>query len=166
MEGEKKRKVVDPSCAHAFADAHWSQGAYEDAAFAGSASPTFADINPYRASYCESVVARGTSGGEALYRGCMNLLSPDSAAGTAYQNFRNDYDDSRWFGANAAPDSVGMRRATFADPVDFYSLIGRYQEFVGGWDDVTGFAYSDSAVSGSSANRTTYAVLLEAGCDD
>jgi hypothetical protein len=142
------------------ADTHWSQGAYEDAAFDASAAETFADNNPYRTVYCEAVVARGSGAGEALYRGCANLLVPDSASLSAsYQNFRNDYDDSRWFGATPSPDSAGLRRAGFADPVEFYSLIGRYQEFVGGWDDVAGLAYGDSSIAGTSANRAAYAAM-------
>lgn len=148
-----------------FADEHWSQGAYEEAAFLGSDKLTFADLNPFRASYCEAVVERGTGGGEALYRGCMNLLTPDSATGTAYQNFRSTYDEGQRFGANPPVDSVSRFRAGFADPVDFYSLIGRYQEFVGGWDDVTGLAYGDSSISGASENRTTYAAMRKKAQD-
>jgi hypothetical protein len=144
-----------------YADTHWSQGAYEDAAFNASGANWFADVNPYRAAYCDAVQrhGRGISGEEALYNGCLDILDPDDAAGAPYQNFRAQYDDSRWFGAGAAPDSVGLRRAGYADRVDFYALIGRYQEFVGGWDDVAGLAYSDSSVSGSSANRDTYAAM-------
>ena len=144
-----------------YADTHWSQGAYENAAFSASVDPSFVDVNPYRAAYCDAVQrhGHGIAGEEALYNGCLDILDPADASGAPYQNFRAQYDDSRWFGAGAAPDSVGMRRAGYSDRVDFYALIGRYQEFVGGWDDVTGLAYSDSAVSGTSANRDTYAAM-------
>jgi hypothetical protein len=144
-----------------YADEHWSQGAYEDAAFTGSAAESFADLNPYRAAYCGSVQrhGRGSAAEDALYNGCLDILDPDSATGPKYQNFKSQYDDSWGFGATPNPDSVGARRASYADRVDFYSLIGRYQEFVGGWDDVTGLAYTDSSIAGASANRDTYAAM-------
>lgn len=150
-----------------YADTHWSQRAYEDAAFNASAAETFADINSYRAGYCDAVQrhGRGIAGEEALYTGCLDILDPQEAAGTGYQNFRSQYDDSRWFGATPAPDSVGLRRAGYADRVDFYSLIGRYQEFVGGWDDVTGLAYSDTSIAGASANRDIYTAMRQKAQD-
>jgi hypothetical protein len=143
-----------------YADTHWSQGAYEDAAFDASAAETFADLNPYRTAYCEAVVSRN-SGGQELYNGCVNLLDPDSAAGTAYQNFKVTYDEAARFGANPPVDSVSRLRAGYADRVDFYALIGRYQEFVGGWDDVEPNppTYGDSTITGTSAHRDAYAAM-------
>jgi hypothetical protein len=151
-----------------YADEHWSQGKYEDAAFDASVELSFATVNPYRASYCDAVQnhGRGSATEDGLFTGCGTLITTTRADTSAnYIAFRNTYNDQSLFGAGANPDSVGKKRAAFADPVEFYSLIGSYQEFIAGWDDATGVGYSDTAVSGSSANRDTYGAMRQKAQD-
>jgi hypothetical protein len=146
-----------------YADAHWSQGEYEEQMFQASPPAAFEVINPYRASYCDAVQHRdrGSQTEEGLYHGCVDPM--DSVA--RYSEFKSTYDDRNLFGAGANPDSVGKNRAKFADPVEFYALIGRYQEFIAGWDDATGVSYSDSAITGTSAHRDTYAAMRQKAQD-
>lgn len=40
--------------------------------------------------------------------------------------------------------------------MEFYALVGAYQEFIAGWDDAMSVAYSDSGITGESANRDVY----------
>ncbi len=141
-----------------YADNHFSAGRYEDEAYAASAATSFKDINPYRTSYCEALINRESSTGAGLYGGCVNLLIPDSAnVSSSYQNFRAAYDDNTFFSPVADPAGLSVKRSTFADPVEFYSLIGSYQEFIAGWDDAgSSVVYSDSLIAGTSAHRDSY----------
>jgi len=128
-----------------FADQHWSQVRYEDSAFNASLIVDVEDfkaINGQRENFCDAAVPRETSAGTTnpIHTGCMELT--DTLQTSNYQNYRNLY-ANRPYG-------------TYADPVDFYALIGDYQEFVGGWDDVTGLAYSADSISGTSARRSEY----------
>jgi len=130
-----------------FADEHWSQGTYEQRVFDESGIVNdFRFINPLRASYCDAVTGRGAGAADSLYRWCE-----DPAGNVNYPNYRVGYDDRGW-----SADSVGRFRETFNDPVEFYALIGKYQEFIAGWDDAMAVAYSDSGITGSSANRDAY----------
>jgi hypothetical protein len=151
-----------------YADEHWSSGRYEDEAFAASATETFKDVNPYRTSYCETLVDRESASGAGLYRGCVNLLIPDSAnQSSSYQNFRstNPYDDKSYFAPTPNPEGLGLVRAQFADPVEFYALIGSYQEFISGWDDATGVSYNDTTITGTSSTRDRYNAMRDKAQD-
>lgn len=130
-----------------FADQHWSQGAYEQRVFdERGVVDDFRAINPQRARYCESVTGRGAGAADSLYRWCE-----DPADNANYPNFRTGYDDRGW-----AADSIGRFRAGFHDAVEFYATIGKYQEFIAGWDDAVGVAYDATGISGTSANRDAY----------
>ncbi len=135
-----------------FADTAWSQQGYEDAAFAASltvGNASFRDLNFQRRNYCDAVQERETStGNDILHPGCLELT--DTIQTSKYQQFRTKYVDQ------SSPEATSAFRATFADPVDFYALIGDYQEFIGGWNDVSSLAYSADSISGSSDNRTIY----------
>lgn len=141
-----------------FANEHWSQGAYEQRVYdeQGSASSVeaYSAINPQRTRYCEAVQDRTTATGQQLYQGCTNVLTltgEGTPQETAYLNFKNAYDDR-----GLSPDAVAGLREGFSNPVEFYTAIGKYQEFVAGWDDATGVAYSDAGIAGTSANRDAY----------
>lgn len=132
------------------ADTAWSQQRYEQRAFDESAPETFAALNPRRNSYCDAVQERESSAGNALHRGCTNLLIPDSTVTTSYQAFKNAYPDQ------PTPEATAAFREGFADPVEFYALIGGYQEFISGWNDAVNVSYTADSISGSSANRDAY----------
>lgn len=133
-----------------FADQHWSQQTYEQRSFDESAPATFAKLNPRREAYCEAVQERESSSGNALYRGCVNILIPDSAVTQGYLAFKNAYPDQPTL------EETSAFRAGFADPVEFYALIGGYQEFISGWDDAVNVSYTADSISGTSANRDAY----------
>jgi hypothetical protein len=139
-----------------YADEHWSQGDYEDRLFlqtppASDGGDAFRFVNPYRSSYCDAVQETNTDQGKKYNGGCKEPYTTDTQIQGDYINFANEYDDQ----ADDA-DARGVTRAAFADPVEFYALIGSYQEFVAGWDDALGVNYSDTAIAGTSAHRDTY----------
>lgn len=140
-----------------FADTAWSQGEYEDAveqATFAVEQPVFDNANRYRTSYCDAVTGRGTVAQDSLYARCANPYGDNYAS-----NFKPNYDDRTF-----SQDSTGAFRALFDDPVEFYALIGSYQEFIGGWNDAQGVIYADS-ISGSSANRDTYNAMRQKAQD-
>jgi Family of unknown function (DUF5683) len=128
-----------------YADQYWSQTRYEDSAFNASLIvdvESFEALNAQRENFCDAVVPRETSSGATnpIHTGCTELT--DTLQTSNYQNYRNLYANRPY--------------ASYASPVDFYALIGDYQEFVGGWDDVVGLAYSPDSISGTSARRSEY----------
>src|SRR5690606_17335669 len=130
-----------------FADEHWSQQDYEQRSFDESAAESFEVVNPRCMEYCGAVHERETVAGNILYRGCLDLL--DSAETQGYQAFKSRIDQS-------ASQEPGAFRATFEDPVEFYAMIGGYQEFISGWDDAMNVSYTADSISGTSARRTEY----------
>jgi hypothetical protein len=154
-----------------FADEHWSQGVYENKAFDESAVENFEVVNPRRQSFCDAVQERESVGGDIAYRGCLNLLDADSAAlSNNYTQFRTNTDDRALFAAPfgtgvANPDSVGRIRGRLADPVEFYALIGGYQEFIAGWEDAVNVIYSADSITGTSLQRDRYNAMREQAQD-
>lgn len=131
------------------ANEHWSQGDYEQRAFDESAAEAFPFLNPRRTDYCDAVQERETAQGANLYRGCMDLVD-SSGETTNYQAFKSRYVDPSTVEATAA------FREAFASPIEFYALIGDYQEFLAGWDDAVNVSYSADSISGTSARRAEY----------
>src|SRR5690606_17899325 len=131
------------------ADTHWSQQDYEQRSFDEAPAEWFGLVNPRRVSYCDAVQERETAQGNNFYRGCMDLV--DSSGETQnYQAFKSRYVDQ------ASPEAAAAFRAAFANPVEFYALIGDYQEFISGWDDAVNVSYSADSISGTSARRAEY----------
>jgi hypothetical protein len=111
-----------------FADTHWRQANYEDSIKSqvqvNFVKDRFDKGNTHRGSYCESVQEAGTGSGKDLYNGCKD---PNSSG---YDAFKTFYDDSQW-----PDDTVSARRALFPNSQSFYEIIGKYDEFITGWDD-------------------------------
>jgi hypothetical protein len=138
------------------ADEHFSVTRYEERIFQETPQPEaqFRALNPYRLSYCEAIQEDVSVQGQKLIRGCKEVYSTDATVIADYQLFAGQYDD-RFPGADSAA-LRGAARANFVSPVEFYQLIGGYQEFVAGWDDATGVLYTDSLIAGTSDNRDAY----------
>jgi hypothetical protein len=146
----------------AHADDHWSLGKYEDRLFQETPQPEgdFAAVNPFRSSYCDAVQSDLTLTGQKLNRGCKEIYTDDAAILSDYAFFAAQHDDQA---LDAAARSAA--RAAFADPIEFYALIGGYQEFIAGWDDAVGVGYSDTLITGTSANRDVYNAMRQKAQD-
>ena len=137
----------------AHADEHFSITKYEDALFLETPQPEaeFRALNPYRLSYCEAIQEDVSSQGQKSIRGCKEVYTTDATVIADYQFFADQYNDR-----DSSAAARGAMRDKFVSPVEFYQLIGGYQEFIAGWDDATGVLYTDSLIAGASANRDVY----------
>jgi hypothetical protein len=133
-----------------YANAHWQQsryektykGVYESGSTLDDSVRTdvFTTATPSRASYCGSIYGspanvNGTP--NANYVACAEML-PGVKSNNNYQaHYDKSVED-----ANLTAAQIAGRRASFANPDVFYSLIGSDNEFVIGWEDANNSALS------------------------
>ncbi len=137
-----------------YADANWSHAAYEDSIvsmFSTQGPDIILKANQTRESFCQIFKAGD------VQKTCKEFSDDYN---TDYKNLphygysRYDYRDSVW-----NIDTVSLRRSQDI-PInvihDFYEIIGKHDEYVSGWRDVSSFEIRDSVIYGESILRGTY----------
>jgi hypothetical protein len=128
--------------AHNYADAHWSTSKYEKShkdlydniRSDSTAGEKLKSVTPSRESYCGSIYGSGNASDSA----CLDLPDPEVNA-----NYNNLHYDPSLLDAEWSAATRNQKRAGYANPELFYSLVGQENEFVQGWDDATSLIYSD-----------------------
>ncbi|MEN9354841.1 MAG: hypothetical protein RL318_2166 [Fibrobacterota bacterium] len=125
-----------------YANANWSQAKYEKSYKAlydntktdSTVKAMLKWVAPSRSTYCGSVYGSGNVNDSA----CLELPDPGENANYINLHYTPSLEDEGWDASRKA-----QKRASFANPEMFYSLVGQENEFVQGWNDATPLVYSD-----------------------
>ncbi|MBF0430980.1 MAG: hypothetical protein HQK83_06850 [Fibrobacteria bacterium] len=139
-----------------FADEHWSNKTHEDEIkdiFSNdySEDPEIMKVVlPHREAFCNSIFHESSSSLET----CLEFSDQQSGTIKPYSDLPHYID------AQEEPedrdDVSKYRQETYQDLHTFYELIGKYDEFITGWDDAQDVEWLDSSVTGTSLRREDY----------
>ncbi len=134
-----------------FADRHWSSARYEDRLYNTiGTEEQFKISNPHRDAYCLSIYRSGINAEKNLLDACAEPY--DANKEINYRTHRAQ--TSQFEGTNGDLIQLAkFRRETIAEPHNFYEVIGKYNEFASGWEDVQ-FNLTDTVAT--SAQRSQY----------
>lgn len=123
--------------AERFAAQHWRQQRYETqwkrlfASQPDSGSTLLGGVAPMRSSYCASIYRDESPDN---YKSCVDAPT-ERNAGTHAQQFSKGGLHSDSANAWSADSVLNFRANNIKDLDRFHDLVGRYDEFLGGWED-------------------------------